>query len=249
LVEEHTLSFHQDVASALRADREPRDAPPRGSWSVLAVGDPAFDRRFLPWLQPLPGARAEAEAVAALYTEGSELLLGPDATLDRLREGSPGRQVLHIAAHAVTSPGGLGDGLVLAGDGAAGGSSGLSSVRDLAPAIPPGLELVVLSGCSTLGTTPTRSSGLAGLARPFVSQGVPAVVGTLWPVDDHLLNDLMTKFHAGILAGVAASDALRQAQLDLLSASADAPCCDWAAVQLFGELPPADPDTMERGGS
>lgn len=249
LVEERAISFHRDLDSALDAGLEPREAPPRRTWTVLAVGDPTFDRSSLPWLQPLPGARAEAETVASLYAGGSELLLGPAATLGRLRESSPGRQVLHLAVHTLTSPGGMSDGLVLASEGTAGGSSGLSSVRDLVPAIPQGLELVVLSGCSTLGTTPTRSSGLAGLARPFVSQGVPAVVGTLWPVGDDLLTDLMTRFHAGVLSGASASDALRQAQLELLESSPDVGCCDWAAIQLFGDLPASDSDTTERSGS
>lgn len=135
----------------------------------------------------------------------------------------------------------MSDGLVLASERTAGGSSGLSLVRDLVPVFPPELELVVLSGCSTLGSTPTRSSGLAGLARPFISQGVPAVVGTLWPVGDDLLTNLMTRFHAGILAGAAASDALRQAQLELLASSSDDAGLDWAAVQLFGELPAVEP--------
>lgn len=240
LVEERALSFHQDLESALRVAGIAPSASSRKDWSVLAVGDPAFDRSSLPWLARLPGARTEAERVAASYAGRSKLLLGEDATLMQVRDGLRGREVLQLAVHALTSPGGANDGLVLASEGAVGGSSGLTPVRDLAPAIPPGLELVVLSGCSTLGTTPTRSSGLAGLARPFISRGVPAVVGTLWPVSDDVLRDLMIRFHAGLLQGASASEALREAQLALLANSPDGSGFDWAAVQLYGELPAVD---------
>lgn len=237
LAEEHAISFHHDLDSALGAGLEATAPPPRHGWKVLAVGDPAFDRRSLPWLVRLPGARIEAELVASLYAEGSDLLLGQDATLARIGGTSGERQVLHLATHAVTSPGGMSDGLVLAGERTVSGASGLTPVRDLAPAIPRDLQLVVLSGCSTLGTTPTRSSGLAGLTQPFISQGVPAVVGTLWPLPDELLTELMTKLHAGIREGAAASDALRQAQIERLESSSDDSGLDWAAVLLYGELP------------
>lgn len=249
LVQERAVSFHQDLDSALGAGVEATAPPPRQDWKVLAVGDPAFDRRSLPWLVRLPGARTEAERVASLYAEGSDLLLGEDATLARIGGTSGGRQVLHLATHAVTSPGGTSDGLVLARERTAGGTSGLTPVRDLVPAIPPDLQLVVLSGCSTLGTTPTRSSGLAGLTRPFISRGVPAVVGTLWPLPDDLLTELMTRFHTGIHEGSPASEALRQAQIERLESSSDDSGLDWAAVQLYGELPAVEARTDERSGS
>jgi len=240
LVEERAISFHQDLDAALRAGGGASAAAPRRTWRVLAVGDPAFDRSALPWLARLPGARLEAERVAGSYPGGSKLLLGQDATLARVDADLAGRQVLHLAVHALTSPGDSNDGLVLAREPAAAGSSGLSPVRDLLPALPRGLELVVLSGCSTLGTTPTRSSGLSGLSRPFIARGVPAVVGTLWPVSDDLLRDLMIRFHAGILQGAAASEALRDAQLAELARSPEGSGFDWSAVQLYGELPAAN---------
>jgi CHAT domain-containing protein len=248
LIEERAVSFHQDLASALRASGGASAGASRRRWSVLAVGDPAFDRAALPWLDRLPGARLEAERVASSYAGSSELLLGRDATLGRVRDGLHRHEVLQLAAHALTSPGGVNDGLVLASDESGGGSSGLRPVRDLLPGAAPDLQLVVLSGCSTLGSVPTRSSGLAGLARPFIARGVPAVVGTLWPVPDEVLRELMTRFHAGILQGAAASEALRDAQLEVFANSPDDSGFDWAAVQLYGDLPAETPDGNERKG-
>ena len=74
------------------------------------------------------------------------------------------------------------------------------------------------------------------MARYFIRRGTPATVGALWPVDDRLLQRLATTFHRGIAAGRSASEALRQAQI----AELDQPCCDWAALQLVGELSVAE---------
>jgi CHAT domain-containing protein/Tfp pilus assembly protein PilF len=47
----------------------------------------------------LPGTKAEAEAIQAGFGEGASLLLDGQATENRLRAGSRGRRVLHLATH------------------------------------------------------------------------------------------------------------------------------------------------------
>ena len=101
------------------------------------------------------------------------------------------------------------------------------------------LSLVVLSGCTTLGEHATRW-GPMGLARRFVGRGA-AVLVTLWPAEDRLLADLTVSFHRGVLNGLAASASLRLVQLDAIAA-APTRCCDWASLQLIGDMPAASPN-------
>jgi hypothetical protein len=243
LIRERALSLRTRVRDAFADSPVP---PDRRGWSrpgprALVVGDPAFDRAAVPLVR-LPGALREAQRVAALYGAGSVLLSGERATAANVRAELPTRSVLHLAMHTVPGPGGSGQALLLAPEPGS-GRSGMVASDDLLAEAAGSLDLVVLSGCSTLGTTVSRSGGLVGLARPFLARGARAVTGTLWPVDDAVLTSLMTRFHAGVLDGLSASEALRRAQRETLERRPDpadpAAGMDWAAVQLIGDLPGA----------
>jgi CHAT domain-containing protein len=54
------------------------------------------------------------------------------------------------------------------------------------------------------------------LMRPFLQQRVPAVVGTLWDVDDQSARALLTRFHAGYVHARNPVLALNEAQRALL---------------------------------
>ena len=239
LIERRAISFQTSLAAASERAGSPT-SPRRKDWTVIAVGDPAFDRRRLP-LAHLPAAAREAEQVAAVYGRGARLLMGETATAEEVRHAVASAEVLHVASHATAGRGPFDSAVILAAD-ADTESTGLASAEEILPTAND-LQLVVLSGCSTLGLKPSRSGGLLGLARTFATRGVPAILGTLWDIDDQLLPELMTDFHRFLLDGHSAAEALRRAQLAYL-ADPSAPCCDWAALQLIGDLPaelPAQP--------
>ncbi|HVF59840.1 MAG TPA: CHAT domain-containing protein [Thermoanaerobaculia bacterium] len=236
LIERRAISFQTSLAAASeRAGSS--TSPRRKDWTVIAVGDPAFDRRRLP-LARLPAAAREAEQVAAVYGRGARLLIGETATAEEVRHAVVSAEVLHVASHATAGRGPFDSAVLLAAD-AGTESTGLASAEEILPPASD-LQLVVLSGCSTLGLKPSRSGGLLGLARTFATRGVPATLGTLWDVDDQLLPELMTDFHRFLLDGHSPAEALRRAQLAYL-AGPSAPCCDWAGVQLIGDLPAEPP--------
>lgn len=234
LIEERAVSLR----TSLRAAREPSStgggAPPRRDWDVLAVGDPAFDRKRLR-LDRLPGAAREAEQVAGSYGRAT-LLLGEHATATAVRREAAAAEALHLATHAVPGAEDPFAGALVLAAGEDTTSSGLATIAEILPSAASGLQLVVLSGCSTLGLAPSRSGGLLGLAQAIAARGVPATLGTLWPVDDRRMPELMAEFHAALLDGHSAAEALRRAQLAYL-ARPEHECCDWAALQLFGDLP------------
>jgi len=239
LIEERAVSLRTSLRAALKpaAGRSPLR---RGQWRVIAVGDPAFDVQRLP-LARLPGAAREAEEVAAVYGQRAHLLLGEEASVEAVSRAVAAGEVLHLAAHATIGEDAFKNALVLAAS-PDGETSGLATADEVVPSAA-SLQLVVLSGCSTMGVQPSRSGGLLGLARSFVSRGIPATLGTLWPVDDRLLPALMADFHRFLLQGRSASEALRQAQLAYLAKNPDS-CCGWAGLQLIGDVPaepPANP--------
>jgi CHAT domain-containing protein len=59
-----------------------------------------------------------------------------------------------------------------------------------------GTELVALSACDTGKGTVDYSEGVYGLVRAFRTAGVRRVLMTLWPVDDAMARDFMTRFYA-----------------------------------------------------
>ena len=54
--------------------------------------------------------------------------------------------------------------------------------------------------------------GVLGLSSAFLSAGIPAVVATLWPVDDQVTRRLMRGFYAELAAGRSIAEALALAQ-------------------------------------
>jgi CHAT domain-containing protein len=93
-------------------------------------------------------------------------------------------------------------------------------------------ELVVLSACETgLGTI--TSDGVVGLARPFLTKGVPSVVVSLWQVPDAPTSELMVEFYKNLQKNSDKAQALRQAMLTIKDKYPEP--YNWAAFTLVGE--------------
>jgi CHAT domain-containing protein len=88
---------------------------------------------------------------------------------------------------------------------------------------------VVLSGCDTATTRPTRVADMS-LARAFLLAGAETVVASSRPVDDKLAAELVSRAYE--LEGSAQSfgDALRAAQIELAEKTPDV---DWAAYRVI----------------
>ena len=100
------------------------------------------------------------------------------------------------------------------------------------------LELVVLSACETGLGTVAGGEGVFGLQRAFHLAGAHKVVASLWKVDDTATRKLMRLFYSSLWErGMPAAEALRQAQLTVLSeavGSGDKPYY-WAGWVLSGD--------------
>jgi CHAT domain-containing protein len=90
---------------------------------------------------------------------------------------------------------------------------------------------VVLSACETGLGKLSRGDEVVGLQRAFLYAGTPAVVTTLWKVDDKATFELVRAFYTG-LEGKGPVEALRQAQLETMR-NFPHPYA-WAAFNLTG---------------
>lgn len=198
LVEEHTLAT-MPSASTLRFLGAKGRA---GATDVLIVGNPEIGSEGA-----LPFAEQEAREIAGRYP-GATVLLRHEATEARVRRASPGARLIHFATHAILredDP--LASALLLApGEG----EDGRLEVREIF-GLALDAELVVLSACETGLGRLSRGDELLGLQRAFVYAGTPAVVTTLWKVDDRASFRVMRLFHER-LASDGAARALQAAQ-------------------------------------
>ncbi len=76
-------------------------------------------------------------------------------------------------------------------------------------------DLVVLSACESGLSRVRRGDELMGLVRAFMVAGAPAVIATLWRVDERSTRLLMERFYRDVAAGAGFARALQQAQLFL----------------------------------
>jgi CHAT domain-containing protein len=232
LIEEHPVRFASSLADA--SANSP--AAKRGQSEVLLVADPAFEASAFPGLARLPGAAAEARAIAAYYPN-TKLLDGPAASRHAFTAAVQRVGIVHYAGHAVFDDERPEQSLlVLAPDGGSEAGTRLTAAEierlDLAS-----LRLVVLSACETIRSRTGRSGGFAGFARAFLAAGAGGVVGSLWRVEDQQTRALMESFHRAYSQSGDGAVALRVAQLELIRSgdpASSAPAA-WAGFRYAGQ--------------
>jgi CHAT domain-containing protein len=174
----------------------------------------------------LPEAAREAQSIAGLY-RNARIIDGSRATsgslLGELNESS----VLQFVGHTVLDADPASRTLRLGQS-----QQARLGMADIAVAPLPRLRLVYLSACETDRGPILKSEGSITIARSFFAAGVPAVVGTLWPIEDGAARLAARTFHQHLLRGDTPAESLRQAQLML--ASQGWKFRDWATLRLIG---------------
>jgi CHAT domain-containing protein len=243
LVETHEILVAPSATLFARASERERQMDTGSAPTLLAVGDPSFDATVYPYLPRLDVALEEATRISALYTDAL-VLSRANATEAAFLGAIEGRSIVHFAGHAVANDSDpLHSRLVLAPDPYHGGDGTLFA-EELYGKRFDHTRLVVLAACSTAGGRVSRGEGALSLARPFLVGGVPAVIASLWDIEDRGSVELATRLHHHLAAGAAPQMALRAAQLELLT-QADpvlrSPSV-WAAFELIGGSRNAPPE-------
>jgi CHAT domain-containing protein len=186
--------------------------------SVLALGLSEAKAGF----NPLPNVPTELDAIVrrpssdaqGIY-QGSEYL-NSAFTWRTLRDNLSQYQILHIATHGKFEPGSADASFLVMGDGEKLPIPKIETLKNLG-----NLQLVALSACETaLGGTGQDGTEIAGISFYFLNKGAKAVMASLWAVNDGSTSLLMQQFYKNLATSqqpITKAEALRQAQLSLLS--------------------------------
>lgn len=188
---------------------------------ALVMGNPDL-ARHTDWQFPaLPGAQAEAQAVAASMPGWA--YFGADATAHHLFDFGKEADLIYLATHAVASDSDALDQSFVAL------SDQLVTPRDIQE-LHFRAGLAVLSACQT-GLGVPHDGGTIGLARAFNLAGVPGVIMSLWNVDDEATKALMSSFMRH-LESKAPQEALGLAMRE--RRKVDPNPARWASFMYFG---------------
>lgn len=246
---EDYLIQHYPVAVApsatLYAISLARDAKivPAKKPTVLLVGNPAFDGRLevAADLKKLTFADAEIEQIGQTYRPVAWVipLSHENATVPAFFAKAPQSTIIHFAGHAIANPDAPSESLLLFAPSPATGQSPRQSGALTAEELLVGLRtdetrLFVMSACSTAGGVPIGAEGVAPLVRPVLASGVPAVLGTLWKIEDYDAATLIAFFHQRYRQGHDAAVALQLAQRDMLQEGFLKYPAVWGSFQMTG---------------
>jgi CHAT domain-containing protein len=165
----------------------------------------------------------EIEALHRLMPQ-AEVRLGTAATVGEVRSLAPTVDVLHLACHGHFRP----DNPMFSALQLADGRLTARDAYDLRLQC----SLVTLSACETGINAVAPGEELLGLVRGFLAAGAPALLVSLWPVDDATTVRFMQHFYTAWLGGAQLAAAHRAAELALLSETPHP--FFWSPFVLFG---------------
>jgi CHAT domain-containing protein len=216
------------VASSFLVFKDTPKTAQRDFSNPIIVGDPR-GYNDPSWDFPqLPGARAEAEAVAVFLKSKSEALIGPEASKKNIEAKlgpKPRTGLIYLATHGIADEEDPLDGSFLLL------SNGRWTAREMGKVNLKGCRpLVVMSACQT-GLGKDFDVGTIGMARAWQRAGASSVVMSLWNVDDVATRDLMVNFMR--LAAQKPPDKALQEAMQVTRKDNSDPAL-WAGFSVFG---------------
>ena len=217
LGESYALPQDTGVQASAPAIADTTAALQRDGWSLQGSS------RATANLPALPKVREEIEGLAQLASTrgiGHDQQQDDAFTADSLRAALQSRKVVHLASHFRLLPGnGQASGLYL-------GNGKLLTLGELSdPSFRfEGLDLLTLSACETAVPSGPAEQGLPvdSLAWLAQARGARNVLASLWAVADEGTQELMHAFYSALAQGMPHAQALRAAQLVLLSSEGKA---------------------------
>jgi CHAT domain-containing protein len=162
---------------------------------------------------PLPVTKAELNQIVQLYP-GATVKYENETSETYFKTEAKNHNIIHLATHGfLDSRRPMNSYLLMPSDDKNDGQLTVNEIFDLNLKS----KLVVLSACKTgLGLLSTGDE-LIGLSRAFIYAGTPAIIVSLWPVEDASTALLMTRLYQYYSAGYRLQDALTLAQRDLIN--------------------------------
>jgi len=246
LVRKYPLSYIQSsaVLNTVLSYREGTAGRKQSTKSLIAFGDPVYGMK-----DNLPGegtgkysrleySGKEVERIASFFRRDSaEIYLGDQATEEnvKLNERLCKAGYLHFATHGFIDEAKPDLSALVLSQGNGSGEDGLLQANEIFN-LKLNAGLVVLSACQTGLGKLIRGEGMVGLTRAFMYAGTPSVLVSLWSVSDNSTALLMGEFYKNLIRNkLSKTDALRKAQLALMSDQQFAHPFYWAPFVLIGD--------------
>jgi CHAT domain-containing protein len=192
LIDRFEISYAPS-ASVLALCRSNAQSPAKGTLVALGVSE-----------KGTPGIKDEIETLKQIFSD-AVILTGRRATRERLIEFAPRARFLHLASHGYFRR----DNPMFSFLKLADSQLNFYSLLDLKL----NAEVVTLSACHTGINTVFPGDELQGLMRGFLYAGAPAVIVSLWAVNDRSTAEFMGEFYRRLRSGSPKRAALRAAQL------------------------------------
>jgi CHAT domain-containing protein len=166
-------------------------------------------------LIPLPGVQREVTRISKIVH--ADIFSGEEATEGNFRKNVEKYDILHLAMHAF-----INDSLPAfssfaftqkqTDDPTKDGILNTADIYNLRL----NAKLTVLSACNTGAGQLKKGEGIMSLARGFLYAGCPAIIMSLWEVEDESGTQIMTSFYKNIKKGKSKDESLRSAKLEYL---------------------------------
>lgn len=170
-------------------------------------------RQYRDELHPIPGAREEVKKIRKMI--GGKAFLGNEASEVNFKKYASNYDILHLAMHTYIDneypmlsklifsdiPEGLEDNLL-----------NVSEIYNLQLKA----NMTVLSSCKSGYGKLSEGEGVISLARGFFYAGCPSIVMSLWEVEDHVSNNIMTSFYKYLKKGYRKQKAMALAKRKFL---------------------------------
>ena len=233
LIENYSISYAPSVSFLRLSGKKPG-----GRRDYLGVGNPAFDEapdsskdrvdqnfmrdlcseKGMTWI-PLPATKTEIENTALLFDGKKLVLLGKDATKERVKKEIGKYSIIHFATHGLFDDGEpiLYSSIILSGANSRAVNDDNDGYLRAVELLSLNLDadLVVLSACKTGLGRSFNGEGLLGLSTAFFYAGARSLIASLWSVDDKSTAELFISFYRN-LKSMTCCEALRAAKLSMI---------------------------------
>ncbi|MGR3278714.1 CHAT domain-containing protein [Acaryochloris marina NIES-2412] len=158
----------------------------------------------------LPFAGVEVNTLVAARPN-TTALMDQNLTLEQTLQQMDLHQIIHLATHAAFVPSAPEDSFIVFGEGKN------PTLLDIANWPLKHVDLVILSACETAVGGFGNGAEVLGLGYQFQRSGSKAVIASLWQVSDGGTQALITEFYGALQPGTTKAEALRQAQVALIT--------------------------------
>lgn len=197
---------------ALDRAKQKREVQP----AIIAFSNPDSSLRY---------ADIEVDNITGLFGE-KKIYRHEEAKKEIMKNTRPDNSVLHLSTHAVFNPADSTKSFLLMADGNL-------TIEDIWGLPLKGTTLTTLSACETGIGEILSGDDVVSLENAFIFAGSPAVISTLWQVEDKSTAELMQVFYENLLKGKTKAEALTEAQRQIKERYKNP--FYWAAFTLRGD--------------